>query len=140
MTAPLTYGALDQSTFLTDTEKWPQLPRQGGQDLHGPSQHPTARPRESAAGYPMASPTATQPQEQRLQETTMNSTEQVMISSEEVLDLTIIGRVQHERRAQLARNHPLGEGHEQARSEYKEKPDNTQTTTTGQYTHSTPHC
>ena len=38
MTAPLPYGALDQSTFLTDTEEWPQLPRQGGQDLHGPSQ------------------------------------------------------------------------------------------------------
>jgi hypothetical protein len=56
---------------------------------------------------------------------------------QKVLDLTKIGRVQHERRAQLARNHPLGEGHEQARSEYKEKQDNTQTTTTGQYTHST---
>ena len=31
----------------------------------------------------------------------------------------------------------LGEGHEQARSEHKEKPDNTQATTTDQYTHST---
>jgi len=39
--------------------------------------------------------------------------------------------------AWLARDHPLGEGHEQARSEYKEKPDNTQATTTTQYTHST---
>ena len=35
---------------------------------------------------------------------------------QKVLDLTKIGRVQHERRAQLARYYPLGEGHEQARS------------------------
>ena len=56
---------------------------------------------------------------------------------QKVLDLTKIGRVQHERRAQLAQYHPLGEGHEQARSEHKEKPDNTQATTTAQYTHST---
>ena len=39
--------------------------------------------------------------------------------------------------AQFARYHPLGEGHEQARSEHKEKPDNTQSTATAQYTHST---
>jgi len=39
--------------------------------------------------------------------------------------------------AQLARYHPLGKGHEQARSEHKEKPDNTQTKVTAQYTHST---
>ena len=37
----------------------------------------------------------------------------------------------------LARDHPLGEGHEQARLEHKEKPDNSQTTATTQYTHST---
>ena len=37
----------------------------------------------------------------------------------------------------LARYHPFGEGHEQARSEHKEKPDNTQSKTTVQYTHST---
>ena len=34
---------------------------------------------------------------------------------QQVLDLTKIGRVQHERRAQLVRYNPLGEGHEQAR-------------------------
>jgi len=39
--------------------------------------------------------------------------------------------------ARLVRYHPFGEGHEQARSEHKEKPVNTQTTTTAQYTHST---
>ena len=39
--------------------------------------------------------------------------------------------------ARLARYHPLGEGHEQARSEHKEKPDNNQATATAQYTHST---
>jgi len=39
--------------------------------------------------------------------------------------------------ARLARYHPFGEGHEQARSEHKEKPDNTQATATAQYTHST---
>jgi len=39
--------------------------------------------------------------------------------------------------ARLARYHPFGEGHEQARSEHKEKPVNTQTTATSQYTHST---
>jgi len=39
--------------------------------------------------------------------------------------------------ARLARYHPFGKGHEQARSEHKEKPGNTQTTTTAQYTHST---
>ena len=55
----------------------------------------------------------------------------------QVLDPTKIGRVQHERTAQLARYHSLGEGHEQAKSEHKEKPDNTQATTTAQYTHST---
>jgi len=38
--------------------------------------------------------------------------------------------------ARFARYHPLGEGHEQARSEHKEKPDNTQDTATAQYTHS----
>ena len=54
-----------------------------------PPAAPQERPPEDvskapeSAGYPMASPTATQPQEQRLQETAMNSTEQVMISSEE---------------------------------------------------------
>jgi len=37
----------------------------------------------------------------------------------------------------LARYHPFGEGHEQARSEHKEKPVNTQVITTAQYTHST---
>jgi len=36
----------------------------------------------------------------------------------------------------LARYHPFGEGHEQARSEHKEKPVNTQATLTAQYTHS----
>ena len=39
--------------------------------------------------------------------------------------------------ARLARYHPFGEGHEQARSEHKEKPGNTQATATAQYTHST---
>jgi len=39
--------------------------------------------------------------------------------------------------ARLARYHPFGKGHEQARSEHKEKPDNTQATGTAQYTHST---
>jgi len=39
--------------------------------------------------------------------------------------------------AWLARDHPLREGHDQARSEHKEKPDNTQTTVTVQYTHPT---
>jgi len=39
--------------------------------------------------------------------------------------------------ARLARYHPFGEGHEQARSEHKEKQDNTQATATAQYTHST---
>jgi len=39
--------------------------------------------------------------------------------------------------ARLARYHPFGEGHEQARSEHKEKPGNTQATVTAQYTHST---
>jgi len=39
--------------------------------------------------------------------------------------------------AWLARYHPVGEGHEQARSEHKEKPVNTQATATAQYTHST---
>ena len=39
--------------------------------------------------------------------------------------------------ARLARYHPFGEGHEQARSEHKEKPVNTQATTTAQYTNST---
>ena len=39
--------------------------------------------------------------------------------------------------AWLGRYHPLGEGHEQARSEHKEKPDNTHATATAQYTHST---
>jgi len=39
--------------------------------------------------------------------------------------------------ARLARYHPFGEGHEQARSEHKETPGNTQTATTDQYTHST---
>jgi len=39
--------------------------------------------------------------------------------------------------ARLVRYHPFGEGHEQARLEYKEKPVNTQATTTAQYTHST---
>jgi len=38
--------------------------------------------------------------------------------------------------AWLAQYHPFGEGHEQARSEHKEKPVNTQATTTAQYTHS----
>ena len=56
---------------------------------------------------------------------------------QQVLDPTKIGRVQHERRAHFARYHPLGEGHEQACSEHKDKPDNTQATTTAQYTHST---
>jgi len=107
---------------------------------------------------------------------------------QQVLDPTKIGRVQHERRAQLARYHPLGEeneqaggnslqlrrestphatkstlqqsygpanmrqnpkllawlaryhplgeGHEPACLEHKEKPDNTQVTVTAQYTHS----
>ena len=67
-----------------------------------------------------------------------NSTPHALTQTlQKVLDLTKIGRVQHERSAQLARYHPLGEGHEQARSEHKEKPDNTQATTTAQYTHST---
>jgi len=35
------------------------------------------------------------------------------------------------------RYYPFAEGHEQARSEHKEKPDNTQATSTDQYTHST---
>jgi len=39
--------------------------------------------------------------------------------------------------AWLARYHPFGEGHEQARSEHKETPGNTQATATAQYTHST---
>jgi len=39
--------------------------------------------------------------------------------------------------ARLARYHPFGEGHEQARSERKEKLGNTQATATTQYTHST---
>jgi len=39
--------------------------------------------------------------------------------------------------ARLARYHPFGEGYEQARSEHKEKPVNTQTTAIAQYTHST---
>jgi len=39
--------------------------------------------------------------------------------------------------ARFARCHPFGEGHEQARSEHKEKPVNSQVTTTAQYTHST---
>ena len=56
---------------------------------------------------------------------------------QKVHDLTKIGRVQYERRTQLARYHPLGAGHEQDRSEHKEKPDKTQATTTAQYTHST---
>ena len=37
----------------------------------------------------------------------------------------------------FARYHAFGEGHEQARSEHKEKPGNTQTTATARYTHST---
>jgi len=36
--------------------------------------------------------------------------------------------------SRLARYHPFGEGHEQARSEHKEKAVNTQATTTSQYT------
>ena len=40
--------------------------------------------------------------------------------------------------AWLARYHPLGEGHEQARSENKEKPDNTQAT--AMFNTHTPHC
>jgi len=39
--------------------------------------------------------------------------------------------------ARLARYHPFGEGHEQARSEHKEKLSNTQATATSQYTRST---
>jgi len=39
--------------------------------------------------------------------------------------------------ARLARYHPFGEGHEQARLEHNEKPGNTQVTATAQYTHST---
>ena len=83
MTAPLPYVTLDQSTFLIDTEEWPQLPGPGAQDLHGPNLQPSAMPRESSARNPMAPPTAIYQQEQRVQETVMGRTEQVTISSEE---------------------------------------------------------
>jgi len=83
MTAPLPYVALNQSTSLIDTEEWPQLPGPGAQDLHSPNLQPLAMPRERSAGNPMAPPTAIYQQEQKLQETAMDSTEQVTISSEE---------------------------------------------------------
>jgi len=83
MTALPPYVALDQSTFPTGIEEWPQLPGQGAQDLHGPSPKPTAIPRESpVVKSTPAPPTAIQPQEQGLQETVTDSTDQVMISSE----------------------------------------------------------
>jgi len=78
------YVALNQSTSIIDTEEWPQLPGPGAQDLHGPNLQPRAMPRVSSAGNPMAPPTAIYQQEQKLQETAMDSTEQDTISSEEI--------------------------------------------------------
>jgi len=79
----LPYVALNQSTSLIDAEEWPQLPGPGAQDLHGPTLQPLAMPRESPADTPMPPPIALHQQVQKQQETAIDSTEQVTISSEE---------------------------------------------------------
>jgi len=80
-TDPLPYDALHQPVSPIDLEKWPQLPRHGGQDPQGPALQSFAMPWKKSADTPMVLPMAVPPT-QKQQDTAIHSVVQAITPRE----------------------------------------------------------